>query len=157
MDDSTLPSQATSQSICSFSVHFPAAQSSADQLQERAQSILALVHSLSSTAGHSYIWHQSQPFSLALSPLSFAAPATQEQKRWLQGKVEVTDCVADEWLIVWLLREITKEYEDAVVQVEDEDGQFLLIEGAEELPRWVTPSNATNRVSLSCRDSLGTD
>ncbi len=28
----------------------------------------------------------------------------------------------------------------------DSDGEFLLIEAAEELPSWVTPTNAENRV-----------
>ena len=28
----------------------------------------------------------------------------------------------------------------------DSDGEFLLIEAANELPLWVTPSNAENRV-----------
>ncbi len=28
----------------------------------------------------------------------------------------------------------------------DSDGEFLLIEAAEELPSWVSPSNAENRV-----------
>lgn len=31
--------------------------------------------------------------------------------------------------------------------VNDTDGEFLLIEAAEHLPSWVTPSNAYNRVS----------
>jgi hypothetical protein len=32
--------------------------------------------------------------------------------------------------------------------VRDTDGEFLLIEAANELPKWVTPSNAENRVSV---------
>jgi len=50
------------------------------------------------------------------------------------------------WLIVYLLKEITKKWTDAVVGVEDDDGEFLLIEAADVLPNWVTPQNAANRV-----------
>lgn len=46
-----------------------------------------------------------------------------------------------------MLREVTRAWPEIVVGVQDEDGQFLLIEGAEALPKWVTPQNAENRVS----------
>ena len=32
------------------------------------------------------------------------------------------------------------------ISVYDSDGEFLLIEAAEVLPSWVTPTNAENRV-----------
>lgn len=35
--------------------------------------------------------------------------------------------------------------------VSDSDGEFLLVEAAEVLPSWVTPSNAENRVRTSSR------
>lgn len=31
--------------------------------------------------------------------------------------------------------------------IRDNDGEFLLIEAANELPSWVSPENADNRVS----------
>lgn len=37
---------------------------------------------------------------------------------------------------------------DLVVTVEDSDGQFLLIEAADSLPKWLTPESAVNRVFL---------
>lgn len=37
--------------------------------------------------------------------------------------------------------------------VRDTDGEFLLIEAANELPKWVTPSNAENRVSRTLKRS----
>jgi hypothetical protein len=33
-------------------------------------------------------------------------------------------------------------------RIRDTDGDFLLIEAANHLPKWVTPTNAQNRVSL---------
>lgn len=35
-------------------------------------------------------------------------------------------------------------------RIRDTDGEFLLIEAADDLPRWLTPDNAENRVSLVC-------
>jgi hypothetical protein len=32
--------------------------------------------------------------------------------------------------------------------VEDEDGQFLLIEAADALPKWLKPETANNRVGF---------
>ena len=34
-----------------------------------------------------------------------------------------------------------------MASIRDTDGEFLLIEAANELPAWVSPDNATNRVS----------
>ncbi|KAH8100452.1 SGT1 protein-domain-containing protein [Cristinia sonorae] len=63
----------------------------------------------------------------------------------LEGRMRVGDCVDDEWCAVWLLREISSKW-DAVISVNDTDGEFLLIEAADYLPSWVTPTNAENRV-----------
>ena len=104
-----------------------------------------------------YIW-QRQPFTLrpgniveaprTSSTLSDKAAGKQRQ-RWthLQGSTETGESVEDEWLIVHLLFQISKNWPQASIEVEDADGQFLLIEAADVLPSWVTPQNATNRVS----------
>ena len=33
-------------------------------------------------------------------------------------------------------------------RVNDSDGEFLLIEAADYLPKWINPDSATNRVSV---------
>ncbi|GLC37418.1 hypothetical protein PLESTB_001589500 [Pleodorina starrii] len=58
------------------------------------------------------------------------------------------DAVDDEWWAVWLLLRMTRELQDLSVQVWDNDGQFLLIEAAYALPRWLKPETADNRVWL---------
>ncbi|KAI0094564.1 SGT1 protein-domain-containing protein [Irpex rosettiformis] len=65
----------------------------------------------------------------------------------LEGTMRVGDCVDDEWCTVWILREISNKW-DVAIRVFDTDGEFLLIEAADHLPDWVTPSNAVNRVWL---------
>lgn len=129
-------------SACRYSVHFP--PSHAAQLP----SLLVDLQAFTSTLAGSYIWHNQGP-SFALSALSFSSASTAPQYRFIEGSANCTDAVDDEWFLVWLLREVSRVWEDAVVAVEDEDGEFLLIEGAEALPKWVTPDNAANRVRPS--------
>lgn len=62
------------------------------------------------------------------------------------------DNIEDEWYIVYLLFEITKVYKDLVVQVIDNDGEFLLIESADVLPIWCNPDTTENRVS--CQSNI---
>lgn len=105
-----------------------------------------------------FLWHR-DPFELKVA---------SDTNGWvLEGTVRVGDCIDDEWCVVWLLREISKKWDTAirsvslhlpsflasktVHSVSDSDGEFLLIEAAEVLPSWVTPSNAENRVRTSSR------
>lgn len=43
---------------------------------------------------------------------------------------------------------LTKKYEGLIARMVDSDGEFLLIEAAEELPVWATPEACQNRVFL---------
>ena len=52
----------------------------------------------------------------------------------------------DEWLIVYILRELSSEFPQIWIRVVDTDGQFLLIEAANALPRWLNPEIADFRV-----------
>jgi hypothetical protein len=56
--------------------------------------------------------------------------------------------VEDEWLVVYILRELSKLYPDLWIEAVDTDGQFLLIEAANALPRWLNPEIADHRVCL---------
>lgn len=66
----------------------------------------------------------------------------------LRGRTEYGDSVEDEWVVVYLLRELTKKFEDLWVKVKDSDGEFLLIEAAGTIPEWLEPEVAENRVSV---------
>ncbi len=67
----------------------------------------------------------------------------------LQGLTNYGDSVEDEWLIVFLLRELSKQFLDLWIKVIDTDGEFLLIEAANALPRWLNPEIADNRVWIN--------
>ncbi len=55
----------------------------------------------------------------------------------------------DEWLIVYILRELSKSFAQIWVTIVDTDGQFLLIEAANALPNWLNPEIADFRVWLN--------
>ncbi|KAF2814682.1 SGT1-domain-containing protein [Mytilinidion resinicola] len=73
-----------------------------------------------------------------------------QKRSWLlRGRTNYGDSVADEWLIVYLLRELSKQFSDAWIRVYDTDGEFLLIQAANALPRWLNPEVAENRVWIN--------
>ncbi|PWN22843.1 SGT1-domain-containing protein [Microstroma glucosiphilum] len=58
----------------------------------------------------------------------------------------------DEFALIHFLRlhqRSNQILEECFIQVQDEDGEFLLIEAAEELPEWIDPENADGRVWLA--------
>ncbi|KAL2815535.1 SGT1 protein-domain-containing protein [Aspergillus granulosus] len=67
----------------------------------------------------------------------------------LSGRTNFGDSIEDEWVIVYLLRELTKKHEDIWATATDSDGQFLLVEAAGALPAWLEPDIADNRVWIN--------
>ncbi|OMJ08312.1 Protein SGT1 [Smittium culicis] len=76
-----------------------------------------------------FIWNQDKPPSIT-------------------GTVFFGDSMQDEWLMVWILFQISKEFQKIVICVSDNDGDFILAESALEIPTWLTPENSKNRVFL---------
>ncbi|KAG8885233.1 hypothetical protein FRB97_001679 [Tulasnella sp. 331] len=89
-----------------------------------------------------HIWHRD---SLQFDVVSGRGAPEDAPGTVIQGTMRVGDAVDDEWLVVWLLSQISRKW-DVVINVSDSDGEFLLIEAAESLPKWVTPENVENRV-----------
>ena len=64
----------------------------------------------------------------------------------MRGRTDYGDAVEDEWLIVYVIRELSKQFPRVWIRVVDTDGEFLLIEAANVLPRWLNPEIAEFRV-----------
>jgi hypothetical protein len=84
-----------------------------------------------------YIWHK-ESFMLKF--------IIDEKGPHLEGSTEFGDCIEDEWFIVKLLKDISKDHPEYAVSVTDNDGEFMLIEAAEYLEKGVEPSTTLNKV-----------
>lgn len=70
---------------------------------------------------------------------------TQPGLQYLHGLTDYGDSIEDEWLTVYLVRELTKQFPTLWARVSDSDGEFLLIEAAKVLPKWLSPENDAHR------------
>lgn len=110
------------------------------QTRERLQAFKRALTALERKFLKEYIW-QRDPIKLDL---------VREDSRWLlKGTTNYGDSVADEWLIVYFLRELSREFKDAWIRIYDSDGEFLLIEAANALPNWLNPEVAENRIWIN--------
>ncbi|GJP32367.1 hypothetical protein CLOM_g16963 [Closterium sp. NIES-68] len=66
----------------------------------------------------------------------------------LYGRTRYGACVDDEWLVAWLLLAISARLPFLSIRLRDADGDFVLIEAADALPRWLSPSCSRNRLLL---------
>ncbi|GFV12197.1 protein ecdysoneless homolog [Trichonephila clavipes] len=89
-----------------------------------------------------YIW-QNEPFNLrVVESLNTAVPV------YLEGITSYEDNVEDEWFIVYLLFYLSEKDKNLIIQVQDNDGEFLLIEAANHLPKWLNPDTCENRIFI---------
>ncbi|GFS21231.1 protein ecdysoneless homolog [Elysia marginata] len=109
-----------------------------DFLQKLTDSILASF----SDRLVNYIW---QHECFHLKPV---IPSNDSISPHLHGSTSFGDNIDDEWFIVSLLYDITREFAGCVVRVNDNDEEFLLIEAADALPQWLNPETAENRVYI---------
>lgn len=89
-----------------------------------------------------YIW-QHEPFQLEVVVVE-----EEEGLQCLKGTTRFGDNIEDEWFVVYLLHEISRTVSGISITVRDNDGEFLLIEAAYAIPRWVSPDNSENRVFI---------
>jgi hypothetical protein len=123
----------------------------ASTIRGRLNDILKAANAMKKKLLKDYIW-QRQGFELSVHPkvdLSTSANSSQRATPHLSGRTDFGDSVADEWLVVYLLHELSKQFADAWIRVYDTDGEFLLIESANSLPKWLNPEIAENRVWIN--------
>ncbi|GAC73625.1 MADS box transcription factor [Moesziomyces antarcticus T-34] len=111
-------------------------------------------HSSPDLGTDQYIWHREPPAISIVSPPASSRPSTSKQAAQpahiLFHLRTGGECMEDEWFATHMLLRASASSElteyALCISIEDEDGQFLLIEAAEHLPDWVTPESAINRV-----------
>ncbi|XP_075224302.1 ecdysoneless cell cycle regulator [Lycorma delicatula] len=97
-----------------------------------------------------YIWQKDEFNLIARNTTSFPTVTDNEERLppHLYGVLHYGDNIEDEWFLVFLLLQLTKEISGLVVRVVDSDGEFLLIEAADVLPKWASPETCEQRVFL---------
>ncbi|KAI9901376.1 hypothetical protein N3K66_003193 [Trichothecium roseum] len=110
------------------------ARATLSQLEALRRAALKLCSEVTGDDG--YVWQRDE-FNLELK--------NEEGLLFLHGTTDYGDAVEDEWLIVYLLRELTLSHPNLWVRVLDTDGEFLLVEAANVLPKWLSPETDRNR------------
>ncbi|KAL6804479.1 SGT1 domain-containing protein [Trichoderma sp. SZMC 28012] len=111
----------------------PEARKARTSLETIRKAAVELVQSLTKD----YIW-QREGFEISLK--------SEHGLLFLHGTTDYGDAIEDEWLIVYILCELTKAHPDLWLRVGDSDGEFLLVEAANVLPRWLSPEIDRYRV-----------
>ncbi|CAN8264243.1 unnamed protein product [Cochlearia groenlandica] len=141
---SRLPDDTVFFSIFSDSSVSAAGSESAAALQSLHLEIIDFVSPFTSP----YIW-QHESFSLTTSLSSSSCVCTDTATTpHLHGKLKYGDNLEDEWFAVFLLFRISAAFPSNSIRVWDTDGEFLLIEAAFHLPRWLNPETSLNRVFI---------
>jgi hypothetical protein len=149
-----LPDDCVKYSLHLISAELDAANDS--EVRNRLREVQKHASEVQKTWTKDYVW-QRQGFGLELSKdngeVCMPLRRTIENEltptlgaSLLLGRTEYGDSVEDEWVVVWLLRELTKKFDDLWVKITDSDGEFLLIEASGTLPAWLEPDVAENRV-----------
>ncbi|ORX50317.1 SGT1-domain-containing protein [Piromyces finnis] len=112
-----------------------------DNLEAALIDISVKVFSFINRYTNNYIWQKEQ-FILNI------CYSTELTFPYLSGKTLIGDCLDDEWFITFLLFEISKQFDNFIISVKDNDGEFLLIEAANYLPKWLEPENCENRTFI---------
>ena len=110
------------------------------EVREKLREIQIAAEKMTKTLLRDFIW-QREGFKLSIEH--------EKGRSLLKGQTSYGDSVEDEWLIVYILRELSKQFGDIWIQLLDSDGQFLLIEAANSLPLWLNPEVADNRVWIN--------
>ncbi|KAE8222876.1 hypothetical protein CF319_g4003 [Tilletia indica] len=119
-------------------IHLHQLPTSASAQEDTASIAIALQQHLQQHSS-SYIWHTGHP------PI-ITTPSPSGLTLTLTTPISAPD--TDEWYALHLIITFltSTQHQQYAIQAFDSDGDFLLIQGADELPDWIDPSNALNRV-----------
>ncbi len=142
-----------------YTIYIIDAKLSDFQVQEQLRQVQKAGIKLTNELLKDFIWQRERiQFDLArekgklpqfASIVGWVLNALTLGRRCLRGRTNFGDSVEDEWLIVYILRELSKSFPQIWVTVVDTDGQFLLIEAANALPNWLNPEIADFRIWLN--------
>ncbi|XP_059620082.1 protein ecdysoneless [Phlebotomus argentipes] len=136
---------------------FPRLEAAENSQNEELNEILVQVEGVSEAFCRGYIWHR-DAFRVRARPGNAhllidhqgQTPGDVESlPAHLYGISHYGDNIEDEWFIVALLYELTRQIPGLVVRTVDGDGEFLLIEVANHLPNWANPDTCHQCVFIA--------
>ncbi|XP_056649170.1 protein ecdysoneless [Diorhabda sublineata] len=132
---------------------FPHLECNDEQQQEKIlTAILNKAKKIIDKYAKNYLWHKDEfQLSIRISTSNFLNEIEGQKENLpphLYGVSHYGDNIEDEWFMVFLLQQLTKELNECIARVHDVDGEFLLIEAAEYLPNWANPETSQNRVYI---------
>lgn len=101
-----------------------------------------------------YVFHKDEPqvqIRQDQKQPTTSARSLQTIPPYLRLTLSTAGATEDEYFLIHFLRVQQRAggcLLESAIQVTDEDGEFLLIEAADHLPRWIDPDNASGRVWL---------
>ncbi|KAJ8924921.1 hypothetical protein NQ315_001078 [Exocentrus adspersus] len=132
---------------------FPAIEARNETEEETLlSSILDKANKIVKKYADDYLWHKDEfrlsPRTSIHNKLSHIDGVKENLPPHLYGVSHYGDNIEDEWFIVYILQQLTKEINGLIARVHDADGEFILIEAADALPRWASPETCENRVFI---------
>ena len=125
--------------VC-YHIYLPPALLNSEHVGQTLEDYLAKCTAFVLKETSNYIW-QNECFNLHI--------VSVENLPCLRGSTNFADSLDDEWFIVYLLQKLTQEFSGLIATVTDTDGQFLLIEAADYIPKWLSASTCANRVFIA--------
>ncbi|CAH0547417.1 unnamed protein product [Brassicogethes aeneus] len=132
---------------------FPVINSEDIKEQETILScVLSKANKIIDNYSKNYLWHKDEfklvPRTSISNLLTHIDGKNEKLPPHLYGVSHFGDNIEDEWFMVFILQQLTKEINGLAVKVYDSDGEFILIEAADFLPDWADPETCENRVYL---------
>ncbi|KAH0562833.1 hypothetical protein GP486_002540 [Trichoglossum hirsutum] len=128
-----------------YTLYILDAKLSENDLLAKLKDVMNAAQKLTDGLLSGFIWHRDE-FVLEIGQTDDGEIGVIQTLKFLTGCTNYGDSVEDEWLIVYLLRELSQLYPELWIEVIDTVGQFLLVEAANALPRWLNPEVADHRV-----------
>ncbi|KAJ6641855.1 Protein ecdysoneless [Pseudolycoriella hygida] len=122
-------------------------------VEDVLQTVIQQIKAIADRYCEKYIWHKdgfrvTPRYSNASLLIENQLDNCDELPAHIYGITHFEENIQDEWFIVSLLFEISRQIPGIIVRVVDADGEFMLIEAAEHLPEWANPETCEQRLYI---------
>ena len=123
--------------------------------QQQQEKLLEIIDQFILSLTKDYIWHKHhlkfqcrRKNSTPKQTKNMNLPASKQNIITLSSSTNIGQCVDDESFILYLLIQLSIKFDNTVISIKDNDGQFMLIDAADHIPSWINPESIENRVRI---------